>query len=206
MVFPKPGDVDKVRPGYEAALLAEVRRILEHIPAEELAIQWDCSFEITDVYGGIPGQPKEGAVERNVRSFRNLAPQVPDDVQLGIHFCFGTFGGWPRMRVDNLGAAVELANAAIAASGRRTDWVHIPALPQADDAFYAPLAGLQPQGARVYLGLIHNMESFPERLATARKFLPDFGIGGYCGFGRLSPDDMPQIVRDHVDALAIARG
>jgi hypothetical protein len=82
--------------------------------------------------------------------------------------------------------------------------VHIPALPQSDDAFYAPLANLQPRGARVYLGLIHNMESFPERLATARKFLPDFGIGGYCGFGRLSPDDMPHIVQDHVDALAIA--
>jgi hypothetical protein len=204
MVFPFPGDVDKVRCGYEAALLAEIDRIVAAIPHDELAIQWDCSFEITDVYGAIPGLPAEGRLERNVRAFRNLSPHVPNDVQLGIHLCFGTFGGWPRLRVDDLGAAVDLANAAIAAAGRPIDWVHIPALPTADDAFYAPLARLDPQGARVYLGLIHNMETFPERLATARKYLPDFGIGAYCDFGRMAPSDMPRVLQEHRDALELA--
>ena len=204
-VFPNLGDVDKIRDGYEAALRAEIERMLEYIPAGELAIQWDCSFEITDVYGALPTLPKEGAIERNIRAFRNLSPHVPEAALLGVHFCFGTFGGWPRLRVNDLGAAVDLANAATEAAGRRMDWVHIPALPTADDAFYAPLAGLKPRGARVYLGLIHNMETFPERLATARKFVPDFGLGGYCGFGRLTPADMPGVLQDHLDALALAR-
>ena len=204
LVFPHPDDLDKVRDGYEAALLAEIERMLEYIPPSELAIQWDCSFEITDVYGALPSLPKEGAIERNVRAFRNLSPHVPEAAQLGIHFCFGTFGGWPRLRVDDLGAAVDLANAAIDAAGRTMNWVHLPALPTADDDFYAPLAGLKPRGARVYLGLIHNMESFPERLATARKFVPDFGLAAYCGFGRLTPADMPGVLHEHLDALALA--
>jgi hypothetical protein len=42
---------------------------------------------------------------------------------------------------------------------------------------------LKPQGARVYLGAIHNMERFQARIAVARKYLPEFGLGAYCGFG-----------------------
>ena len=98
----------------------------------------------------------------------------PPMCTLGIHFCFGTFGGWPRLRVNDLGAAVELTNAAIEASVRPVDWVHIPALPVTDDAFYAPLkANLQsPRSAGVHGTHIHNMESFPERLAVAEAQVP----------------------------------
>jgi hypothetical protein len=63
-------------------------------PSSELAIQWDCSTEVQDSYGAIPGFPLEGAVERNLSEVRNLAPHIPTDVALGYHFCFGTLGGW----------------------------------------------------------------------------------------------------------------
>jgi hypothetical protein len=69
---------------------------------------------------------------------------------------------------------VKLANAVVAASGRRVDWIHLPVLDRSDDAFLAPLKDLNPQGARVYLGAIHNMARFKERIATARKYLPNF--------------------------------
>src|SRR5207248_2598619 len=128
-----------------------------------------------------------GAIERNLGEVRSLSPHIPETVALGYHLCFGTLGGWPRFRPDDLGQAVKLANAVIAASGRRVDWVHLPVLDRSDDAFFAPLQELAPQGARVYLGMIHNMERFTERLATARKHLADFGLGAYCGFGRLPP-------------------
>src|SRR6202008_2739885 len=154
--------------------------------------------------GAIPGFPLEGAVERNLSEVRNLAPHIPTDVALGYHFCFGTLGGWPRFAPDDLGQAVELANAFVAASGRRVDWIHIPVLDRSDDAFFAPLAALQPQGARVYLGAIHNMARFPERIATARKFLPEFGLGAYCGFGRLRREELPGILADHLQAAEVA--
>ena len=109
-----------------------------------------------------------------------LRENSPADVALGYHFCFGTLGGWPRFQPDDLSEAVNLANAFVAASGRRVDWIYLPVLDSSDDAFFRPLAGLEPNGARVYLGAIHNMERFEERVTTARKFLPRFGLGAYC--------------------------
>jgi hypothetical protein len=76
-------------------------------------------------------------------------------------------------------------------------------LDRSDDAFYAPLENLNPQGARVYLGAIHNMARFKERIASARKYLPDFGLG-YCGFGRQPVSALRQILEDHLAAVEIA--
>ena len=203
MTFPRPGDLERVRPGYAAALKAEIAKIVEKIPHKDLAIQWDCSWEITDMYGGIPGFAKEGALERNAPQFRALSKDIPEGVMLGYHFCFGTFGGWPRFAPPDLSGAVALANAAAAGSGRRVDWLNIPGLDRSDDAFFRPLADLDPRGARVYLGLIHNMARFAERVATARKYLPKFGLSAPCGFGRCATSELPDILKDHLAAMKI---
>jgi hypothetical protein len=176
-IFPNAGDLEKVRPGYEAAAAAELDKIVEKIPARELAIQWDCTTEVQDFYGSIAQFAREGALERNMPPLGRLARHVPADALLGYHFCFGTLGGWPRFAPDNLGQTVALANAAVQATGRRVDWIHIPLLDRDDDAFFAPLAALARPGPPVYLGAIHNMERFEARLALARKFLPKFGVG-----------------------------
>ena len=183
-VFPVEGDLDKIKPGFEAALRAELAKIVEKIPAEELAIQWDCATEVQDAYGAIPQLPRESMIERNVAQVRNLSPGIPEEVALGYHLCFGTLGGWPRFQPETLSETVKLANAFLEASGRRVDWIHIPLLDTEDEAFFAPLKDLNPRGARVYLGAIHNMERFRQRVALARKYLPEFGLAAYCGFGR----------------------
>jgi len=203
-IFPDQNDLAKIRPGYEAAIRAELATIIEKIPAKELAIQWDCSTEVQDSYGSIPGYPLEGAVERNLAEVRNLSPHIPSEVALGYHFCFGTLGGWPRFQPNDLGQAVKLANGFVAASGRKVDWIHIPVLDRSDDAFFEALADLKPQGARVYLGMVHNMANFKPRLKTARKYLPDFGLGAYCGFGRLPVSALPTVLSDHLQAAEIA--
>ncbi len=196
-----PDDVHKVRPGFTQALLAEVEAMLRHIPAEELAIQLEAVWELGDVYGHFPHLPAAGAVERNLQQIRDIAPCIPTGVALGYHLCFGTFGHWPRIASGDLAPAVALGNAMIAASGRPVDWLHLPAAPVVDEAYYAPLSELSPQGARVYLGLVHNMESFAERLALARRYCPDFGLSAYCGFGRLQDAELDQVFRDHAEAL-----
>jgi hypothetical protein len=203
-IFPDQADIAKIRPGYAAATRAEIATIIAKIPHDELALQWDCSTELQDAYGGIPGHPRDGAIERNLDEVRALSPAIPDAVALGYHFCFGTLGGWPRFVPDDLGQAVRLANAFVTASGRRVDWIHLPVLDRSDDAFFAPLAQLAPQGARVYLGAIHSMGSFAQRLAVARKFLPEFGLGAYCGFGRLAPSELPGVLADHLKAVELA--
>jgi len=155
--------------------------------------------------GRLPGRTRAVLQIRDVGQIRRLSAIVPERVKLGIHLCFGTFGGWPRFAPETLGQAVALANAAIAQTQRPVDWIHIPTLNTLEDKFYAPLRSLQPNGARVFLGLIHSMATFEKRLALAKQFLPEFGIAAYCGFGREQPSAVPGIVQDHLRALEIYR-
>ena len=206
LYFPDPADLPRIRPGYEAAIAGEVAVILDRIPHRDLAIQWDCAWEVSAVCGGRGAKdvPHETEIATHVAPVGRLSKLIPEDVALGFHFCFGTFGGWPAFAPDDLGRPAELVNAAVASTGRRVDWVHVPTLDRADDAFYAPLARLDAKGARVYLGAIHNMATLKQRLDVARKFLPEFGLAAYCGFGRTPPAEMPRILQDHLDALKVA--
>ena len=204
LYFPEPGDIAKIRPGFEDALAAELAVIVQRIPAEDLAIQWDMAWELLAVYGQ-PGMPaSEAEAETHVAPVHRLSALLPDEAALGFHFCFGTFGGWPAFAPADLGRAVDLINATVAGAGRRTDWVHIPALDRTDAGFYAPLERLDARGARVYLGMIHSMPTFAERLAVARRFVPEFGLAAYCGFGRTPPEQLPQVLDDHLRAAALS--
>jgi hypothetical protein len=200
-IFPDIADVAKIWPGYQQALGAEIDKIVEKIPNDDLAIQFDCANEVQDVYGAVPGFSSDDAIERNVAQFRDLAARIPAEVAVGYHFCFGTLGGWPRFQPDDLSATVALANATIEASDRRVDWMHIPVLDGVSENFFAPLKDLKPRNARVYLGVIHNMDGFAERVAMARKYLPDFGLAAYCGFGRLPTSEVPKVLDEHLQAI-----
>jgi hypothetical protein len=204
LYFPNPADLPRVRPGYEEAIAAEVAAILAKIPNEDLAIQWDCAWEVSAVHGTAKNIPAESEIETHVAPIVRLSEIVPDVVQLGFHFCFGTFGGWPAFAPADLKRTIELINTAVARVDRPVDWVHIPTLDTLDQAFYAPLANLDVKDARIDLGAIHNMSTFKARLDTARKFLPEFGLAAYCGFGRTPPEQLPQILLDHLTAVKIA--
>ncbi len=193
--------LSKIRDGYEAALRDEIIKLAEKIPHDDLAIQWDCATEVQDAYGAAPPLPPETGVERNVGQVARLTPVIPADVGVGFHFCFGTLGGWPRFAPADLGKTVDLVNAFVAAAGRPVTWVHIPLLDESSDTFLAPLAKLEPRGARVFLGAIHNMQRFGARVAAARKYLPDFGVAAFCGFGRMPPAEMPRVLAEHLEAM-----
>lgn len=204
-IFVDPCDIDRIRPGYEAALAAEIATIVRIIPSEDLAIQWDCATEVQDVNGHMTNMSTDEAIERSIGQVRRLCSAIPETAMLGFHFCFGTLGGWPRFSPADLGPTVGLANAAVEAAGRRVDWIHIPLLDTDDNAFFAPLADLRPRGARVYLGAIHNMHRFEKRMAIASRHLREFGIGAFCGFGRSNPGELDRVLADHEQALALAR-
>jgi hypothetical protein len=204
LYFPDPKDLDRVRPGFEESLAAELKAIFARIPHQDLAIQWDCAWEVQAVSGSAERSSGEARIETHIAPIARLSKEVPDGVHLGFHFCFGTFGGWPAFAPETLSPTIDLANAAIAAAGRRVDWIHIPTLDTVKEAFYAPLARLDKKGGDVYLGAIHSMPSLKERIAVARKFLPRFGLAAYCGFGRTPPNELPRILADHQDAVKIA--
>jgi hypothetical protein len=135
-----------------------------------------------------PSPPLDGAIERNLDEVRALSPAIPEEVALGYHFCFGTLGGWPRFVPDDLGQAVALANAFVAASGRRVDWIHLPVLDRSDDAFFAPLAGSR---RRARVSAPSTTWARSRSASRWRENLPQFGLGAYCGFGPLPPSELP---------------
>jgi hypothetical protein len=203
ITFPDRRDLERVRPGYEAAMRAEIETILAKIPHKDLALQWDLAVEVIETYQAAPGPARARVIEEHTAQVRNLSKIVPKEVALGIHFCFGTYGGWPRFVPEDLGPAVELANTCAEVAGRPLNWIHLPALDTTEEKFYAPLARLNARGAHVYLGLVHHMETFKQRLAVARKFLPNFGVGAYCGFGRNAPETLPETLKEHLDAAKL---
>ena len=150
----------------------------------------------------IPPRARSSATSRSSASSRRAFRKASSSATISAS---GTLGGWPRFAPTDLSATVRLANATIEASGRRVDWVHIPVLPDVKESFFAPLKDLRPRGARVYLGVIHHMDGFKERIALARKYLPEFGLAAYCGFGRIPPAEMPAVLNEHLQAIKAAR-
>lgn len=197
-------DLPRVRPGYEQAVAAEVLNICNRIPHDQLAIQFDSVWELGEAYGYFEQVASSEAVKRNTGQIAKIASAIPQGVSLGFHLCFGTFGGWPRIQSDDLQPAIDMANGFIEAAGRQVDWMHIPLANIQEESYYAPLENLELRGARLYLGLIHHMDSFAARIALARKYCSEFGLAAYCGLGRVPIDELPQAIRDHENALAMA--
>ncbi len=226
LFFPDPTDHARIVPGFTAALRAEISKMVELIPPEDLAIQWDLAVENRYVetvlaQAGIDAARREAA--RLLLPAQEIAPHIPKAAALGYHSCFGTLDGWPSRRPGDLAGSVLLLNAAVAASGRRVDFLHLPTLGSAEDAFFAPLRDLDARGARVYLGAVHHMHGaagLRGQLGAARRNLPEFGIAAPCGFGRVPerpgrflsetgsdvpPDFLDIIIRDHLDAVRTLR-
>jgi hypothetical protein len=222
--FPDPEDHARIVPGFTTALCAEVAKIVELIPPDDLAIQWDLAvenryLEATLTREGVAAAEHEA--KRLTAPARRISAHIPQQVALGYHSCYGTLNGWPSRQPSDLTGSVILLNEAAAASGRRVDFVHLPTLGSAEDAFFAPLHNLDVAGARVYLGAIHHMhgaDGLRRQLQSARKYLPQFGIAAPCGFGRVPerpgrflteqgsevpPDYLGIILKDHLAAAEL---
>jgi hypothetical protein len=222
LFFPDPEDHARIVPGFTAALRAEVAKMVELIPPDDVAIQWDLAVENRYVEGVLEREGADAAkreAERLVAPAREISPHIPQAAALGYHSCFGTLDGWPSRQPRDLTGSVILLNAAVAASGRRVDFLHLPTLGSAEDAFFAALRDLRASGATVYLGAIHHMhgaDGLRRQLRTIRKYLPQFGVAAPCGFGRVPerpgrflteegsdvpPDYLQIILRDHRAAV-----
>ena len=73
-----------------------------------------------------------------------------------------------------------------------------------DEAYYAPLAGLEYDG-ELYLGLVHRedgAEGAARRIAVAQRFAPEFGVATECGIGRAPEGTTEGILRTHGEVAA----
>jgi hypothetical protein len=196
---------------YEDLVARELARLTAAIPPAELAIQWDVAYEVIDLEGVLPWTAP-GAWERFAGPVGRLTRLIPAQTLVGYHLCYGTFPEWPMYEARDMGLLVRMANHAVAASGRPVDWLHLAGpryLRSEDDSFFRPLAGLEAGDARVFLGIIlpiDGVAGMRRRKATASRYLADFGVAMYCGFGRQPGRDGMETLRDHRQTALAARG
>ncbi|MGH7986346.1 MAG: hypothetical protein ACREQX_08680 [Candidatus Binataceae bacterium] len=195
---------------YERALLAELDRIQQAIPHDQLALTWDVVQgvllweDLANSYVTVWfDHPLEGVLERYTR----LGSRVAAGVELGFHLCYGSLDHRHALEPRDLGACVNLANAIASRLTRPIDYVHMP-VPNArtDEGYFAPLARLDHTRVRhVYLGLIHytdGVHGARRRAAAAQRYPPNFGVATECGFGRRpSAQDVRRLIRLHADVV-----
>jgi hypothetical protein len=124
----------------------------------------------------------DNAWERFTQPVARLTRLIPEDVLVGYHLCYGTFPEWPMYEARDMGLLVQMANNAVTDSGRPVDWLHLAGpryLRSEDDHFFAPLEGLQPADARVFLGIVLPIDgiaglrrSSHDRIPTPRRLRP----------------------------------
>jgi hypothetical protein len=188
---------------YERALRGEVAQMLDAIPPEDLAIQWDICQEVLAIetaWTVYYPDALAGAIERLCR----LSSLVPEPCELGFHFCYGDPGHKHIKEPSDLGVCVALANGVCAGSARSVDWVHMPVpRDRKDPAYVSPLRDLAlMKNTELYLGLIHltdGVDGAKARMKAAGEYRADFGIATECGFGRRPLDTIPALLRLHAE-------
>ncbi|HEX6525686.1 MAG TPA: hypothetical protein VF070_37585 [Streptosporangiaceae bacterium] len=195
---------------FEDLVAREIGRLTAAIPAGDLAIQWDIAFEVQDLEG-VLAWTSDGAWERFAGPVTRLTRLIPQEVLVGYHLCYGTFPEWPMYEARDMGLLVRMANFAVANSGRTVDWLHMAGpryLRSEDRSFFRPLVDLEPADARVFLGIvlpIDGVAGLRRRHATASRYLGDFGVAMYCGFGRQPGADGTETMREHARVVRTIR-
>jgi hypothetical protein len=186
-----PSALPAVEAAYERAMVAEVTALSRHIPHRDLCIQWDVCNEMVLWDGqktdAVPGAqiPQDEFVARMQR----LCAAVPDDVELGMHLCYGDFGAKHFVEPKDAARMVDFANTLSRSIAHKLAYIHMPVpVERSDDAFHRPLADLKlADGIELFLGLVHakdGVEGTRARIAAARRYAPEFGIATECGMAR----------------------
>src|SRR5262249_12886892 len=203
---------------YEERLLRELRLVLQEIPHDQLAVQWDTNFEFAMLEGLFPVwfEDVKGGI---LRWLRGLSRQVPPDVELGYHLCYGDVRHRHFKEPADTRKLVDVANVLAGSLGRPLNWIHLP-VPRnrVDQAYYAPLGELRLRAqTELYLRLVHHTHrvqgtthrieapvrppagagSRPRRIGVAGRFASGVGIATECGWGRRAPATIPELLRIH---------
>ena len=185
---------EKLLPIAREALAREIEDIALAIPASDLAIQLDIAMEAEhEEYLRRPNawdQPMHKVfhwtLAQMAESAAWLANRVPEGAELGLHICsiwHHDTGAGQDNRV-----LVDAANAITEGVTRPVSYIHIPIIPEHQQADYDMLRSLH-LGAqtKLYLGLLNladGLEGATRRIEMAEKTMQDFGIAMFCGLGR----------------------
>jgi hypothetical protein len=191
---------------YRDHLEAEVAKICAAIPHDRLAVQWDVCQEVLAWEGYYDD---DGDVKgRALAVLGHVGDAVPEGVDLGYHLCYGSPKDEHLVQPKDMGVLVEIANGIGRAVRRPVAYIHMP-VPKTrnDEDYFRPLAALAlPQGAALYLGLVHDGDAAGSaaKLALARKYADVAGIAAECGLGRGDPARLASVLETHAACVHAA--
>jgi hypothetical protein len=185
---------------YEKSFALDIKKIIDSIPNEKLAIQWDVCQEILIFNNYFPNR-SANYKDEIFSQLARIGNIIPIEVELGYHMCYGSPGDDHIIKPKNFAMSVEFANGIFNYIDRSVEFIHLPGTyGQPDNEFYEPLKDLKiPETCEIYLGLLFfdDLEGDDKRIAAARKILPKFGISTVCGWGRGNPERVSSLLNSH---------
>jgi hypothetical protein len=211
-----PEQQQALLPSYERAMFADLDRLLAAIPHDQVAVQWDVAVEF-GVLENAFGPGGEEAFDAIVAALARCVDQVPGDIPVGMHLCYGDYGHQHFKQPESLAMQVRVLNAVTSAAHRTISFVSftVPQY-QRDDGYFAPLADLAADPAtELNFALVpyHPGDQAPgtteeqarlidAALAAGPSAGRDWGICTECGMGRVAREDVPVLLDRYREIIA----
>jgi hypothetical protein len=209
-------DLPAVAPAYEHALFADLDTLLERLPHDRIAVQWDIAVEMGALEGAMGvTMPMEQIAPGIVRCLE----RVPEDVPVGLHLCYGDYGHEHWKQPESLQMQVDLANAVTSASRRRLDFVSLTVPRDREDSgYFAALRLSTGSDTELNFALVpyhpadqapgtteRQVEHIDTALAASAAGAREWGICTECGMGRVDARDVPELLDLHGTILTGSR-
>jgi hypothetical protein len=211
-----PGQQEALLGSYERAMFADLDRLLAAIPHDEVAVQWDVAVEFGILEESFaPGGSQ--AFDAIIAGLVRCVNQVPADVPVGLHLCYGDYGHHHFKQPESLAMQVRVLNAVTAAAGRTVSFVSFTVpQDQREQSYFAPLAELAVDpDTELNFALVpyHPADQAPgttgdqvrlidAALAASPAGRRDWGICTECGMGRAGREEIPGLLDLHREIVA----
>jgi hypothetical protein len=201
---------------YEQAMFADLGRLLAAIPHSEVAVQWDVAVEFGVLEEAFaPGGAQ--AFDAITAGLARCVDQVPAEIPVGLHLCYGDYGHQHFKQPQSLALQVRVLDAVIAAAGRAVSFVSftVPQY-QREESYFAPLAGLAADpDTELNFALVpyHPADQAPGTTGEQVRLIDAavaaspggsraWGICTECGMGRVDREDIPVLLDLHRQIVA----
>jgi hypothetical protein len=211
-----PGQQQALLGSYEQAMFADLDRLLAAVPHAEAAVQWVVAVEFSVLEEAFaPGGAQ--AFDAIIAGLARCVDQVPAEVPVGLHLCYGDYGHQHFKQPESLALQVRVLDAVSAAAKRAVSFVSftVPQY-QRQESYFAPLAGLAADpGTELNFALVpyHPADQEPgttgdqirlidAALAASPGGSRTWGICTECGMGRVDREDIPVLLDLHRQIIA----
>ncbi len=212
-----PEDQQAVAASYERALFADLDALLDRVPHDRCAVQWDVAVEFGLLEGAM-GPGSAMPVDQITPALVRCVDRVTADVPVGLHLCYGDYGHQHFKQPDSVQLQVDLVNAVVPGAQRPVNWASFT-VPQArrDAGYFAPLRHLAagPE-TELYFALVpYHPDDQPDGTTTDQVRHIDaalglsaagpreWGISTECGMGRVERSEVPKLLDLHSEILRL---